>query len=63
MVGILVNFLLSFASTIIPGIILLDTHDQNIDFPFGMYVFPNGVSSSTKEGPIFLRLAVSASVY
>jgi hypothetical protein len=43
-----VRLLLVFAITVIPGFSLLKIHDQDLCFFLEMYVFQNGVSSSTK---------------
>jgi hypothetical protein len=49
-----VKLLLAFASTVIPGLSLLEIHDQYFYSLLDMYVFRNGASSSTKERSVFL---------
>jgi hypothetical protein len=67
--GRLVEFLLAFASTVIPGFSLLEGHDQDFYSLLDMYVFRNGASSSTKEVSVCLCrryvycAVVSARVY
>jgi hypothetical protein len=53
-VGRSVKLLLVFASTVVPGLSLLEIHDQDFYSLLDMYVFRNGVSSSTKKGSVFL---------
>jgi hypothetical protein len=55
-VGRSVKLLLTFASTVIPGFSLFEIHDQDFYslLDMYMYMFRNGVSSSTKEGSVFL---------
>jgi hypothetical protein len=49
-----VKLLLAFASTAVTGISLLEIHDKDFYSLKDMYVFQNGASSLTKEGPVFL---------
>jgi hypothetical protein len=44
----------AFASTVIPGVNLLEIHDQNLYYVLGIYEIRNGASSSTREGSVFL---------
>jgi hypothetical protein len=50
-----VKLLLDLASSVIPVFSLLDIHDEDFYSLLDVYVFRNGVSSSTKEGSVFLR--------
>jgi hypothetical protein len=49
-----VRFLLAFCSTLIPSFSHLVIHDQDFCSLLDIYVFRNGASSSTREGPDFL---------
>jgi hypothetical protein len=55
-VGRSVKLLLAFASTVIPGFILLEIHDQDFCFLLDMYVymFRNGASFSKKEVSLYV---------
>jgi hypothetical protein len=54
-VGGSIKLLLIFASTITPGLSLLEIRDQHFYSYSNMYVFRNGAFSSTKERSVLLR--------
>jgi hypothetical protein len=53
-VGRSVKLLLAFTSTVIPGFILLEIHDQHFYSLLDIDVFRNGASSSTKDVSVFV---------